>query len=198
MIIKHNKRFWYQWIYNPRRSNFYKLVTIGYKNNLDYYNVLSLIFDLFLMESPLHYIVPFRLSWSYTCWLPKPLLEYLSHQTPPLAFCELRWPRQHCSGVLHINVARKVAVVHLMRWWHLFLRYFWVPLFFICSWCTSPSTEFLGKSPRLLEYISELYLSYPKSYSSSDQLLIRILLTKPWVWIIHYHLLPLGLLMLSA
>ena len=80
-------------------------------------------------------------------------------------------------SLLHINVARKVAAMHSMRWQQLFLRYFWVPLFLICSWCTSLSLEFLGRSPWLLEYIFELYLSYPRRNSSSDHLPLL-----PYLW----------------
>ena len=52
--------------------------------------IFSLYFsDHLLMEGLLHYIAPFRPSWSYTCWSFEPLLEYLSHQTPSLVFCKL-------------------------------------------------------------------------------------------------------------
>ena len=44
------------------------------------------------MEGLLHYIIPFGLSWSYTCWSFEPLLKCLYHQTPSLAFYELWYP----------------------------------------------------------------------------------------------------------
>ena len=70
--------------------SFYKLITIRYKYNLDCYNAFSHeISDHFLMEGLLHYIAPFEPSWSYAYWSSEPLLEYMSHQTPYLAFCEL-------------------------------------------------------------------------------------------------------------
>ena len=37
----------------------YKSITVRYKYNFDCFNILSLFFDPFLMEGPLHYIVPF-------------------------------------------------------------------------------------------------------------------------------------------
>ena len=51
-------------------------------------NLIATVFcfyfsDPFLMEGFLHYIAPAGPSWSYTCWSFEPLLEYLSHQTPP-------------------------------------------------------------------------------------------------------------------
>ena len=52
-------------------------------------NVLSFFFPLFV-ESPSTYIAPFDSSSPYTCWSSELSLEYLSHQPPSLAFCELR------------------------------------------------------------------------------------------------------------
>ena len=46
-----------------------------------------------------HYIGPFLSSGPYTCRSSKPLPEHLSHQIPLSVLCELRQPRQHCSGV---------------------------------------------------------------------------------------------------
>ena len=101
-------------------------------------------------------------------------------------------------GLLNINAARKVAVVYSMWWQQLSLRYFWVPIILIRLWCTSLSLELPGRSPWLLEYIFELYLSCLKRYSSLDHPPICILLIKSRVWTIHYHSFFLGLLMLSA
>ena len=42
-------------------------------------------FDPPFMVGLFHYIVPFKQSWSSTCWSFKPLLECLSHRTPLLA-----------------------------------------------------------------------------------------------------------------
>ena len=64
-----------------------------------------------------HYIVFFKRSWPFTCWSAKPLLECLSHRTPPQALL--------CAGAVnivlfrsffHINVVRKLAIESLM-WW---------------------------------------------------------------------------------
>ena len=60
------------------------------------------------------------------------------------------------------------------------------------------SLELPGRSPWLLEYIFELYLSCTRRYCSSDHPPICILLIKSWVWTIHYHLFVHRLLMLSA
>ena len=49
-----------------------------------------------------HYIGPFLSFGPYTCRSSKPLLEHLSHQTPLSVLCELRQPRQYCSGVFSI------------------------------------------------------------------------------------------------
>ena len=52
--------------------------------------VFFLSFSLhFLMEGLSHYIALFGPSWSYTYRSSEPSLEYLSHKTPSLAFCEL-------------------------------------------------------------------------------------------------------------
>ena len=48
--------------------------------------------------------------------------------------------------LLHINVASKVAVMHLMRWCQPFLRYFQVFLIFPCPWSTFLSLNLLGRS----------------------------------------------------
>ena len=93
-------------------------------------------------------------------------------------------------GLLHINAARKVAAVHSMQWQQLSLRYFWVPLLLVCSWCTSLSLEFHGRSLWSLEYIFELYLLYLRRYSSSDNLPICILLIKAlfgFIFFITHH-----------
>ena len=59
-------------------------------------NVLSFFFfrpfflSHFFVESPSTYIAPPDSSSPYTYWSSEPSLEYLSHQSPSLAFCELR------------------------------------------------------------------------------------------------------------
>ena len=49
-------------------------------------------------------------------------------------------------GRFLINTARKLATKHSIRWWQLFLRYFWVPIFLVCLWRTSLSLEFPKRS----------------------------------------------------
>ena len=51
------------------------------------------------------------------------------------------------KGLLHINAAKRVVVVHLMRWKQFSLRYFLVPITLVRLWCTSLSLEFPGGSP---------------------------------------------------
>ena len=42
-------------------------------------------------------------------------------------FYERQWLKTLFKGLLHINATRKAAVVHLMRWWQLFLKIFLYP-----------------------------------------------------------------------
>ena len=64
-----------------------------------------------------YYIVPFKRSWSSTCWPSKSLLECLSHQTPLQApLCIGAANITLFKGFLHINAARKLAAELLMLW----------------------------------------------------------------------------------
>ena len=74
------------------------------------------------------------------------------------------------KGFLHINAARRVAVMHSMRWKQLSPRYFWISITLVCLWCTSLSLELLGRSPWLSWYIPELFLVYSRRCSSSNHL----------------------------
>ena len=67
----------------------YKSIETEYKYILDCYSLHSQVFLPFFRVNLSHYIAPFRSSSSYTCWSSKPSLEYLSHQTHFLVFCEL-------------------------------------------------------------------------------------------------------------
>ena len=74
------------------------------------------------------------------------------------------------KGFLHINEARRVAVMHSMRWKQLSPRYFWISITLVCLWCTSLSLELLGRSPWLSWYIPELFPDYSRRCSSSNHL----------------------------
>ena len=63
-------------------------------------------------------------------------------------------------GLLHINAARKVAAVHLMWWWQLFLRYFCVFFLFMC----------LGDVLQWFEYTSAPDFQCPRRSSSLEPL----------------------------
>ena len=64
-----------------------------------------------------HYIVIFKRSWPYICWSSQPLLECLSHRTPPQApLCARAANIAMFRGFFHSNVARKLGTEPLM-WW---------------------------------------------------------------------------------
>ena len=63
-------------------------------------------------------------SPSYSCSSSNPALKYVSYQASSLALYERQWLRPLFRGLLHINAARKVAAMHLMRWWQLFPKIF--------------------------------------------------------------------------
>ena len=46
----------------------YKSITVGTSTLLITTVFFLSLFDSFLLEGSLHYIVPFGSSWSYTCW----------------------------------------------------------------------------------------------------------------------------------
>ena len=83
--------------------------------------------DPFLMEGLSHYIEFSKSSPSYSCSPSNPALKYVSYQESFLTFCEQQWLRPLFRGLLHINAAKKVATVHLMRWWQLFPQIFLYP-----------------------------------------------------------------------
>ena len=98
---------------------------------LCYSNSLSLLIhyssDPSLMEGLSHYIEFFKPFTSYTCSSSNPALKYVSYQASSLVLCEQQWLKTLFRGLLHINVARKVAAVHLMRWWQFFPKIFLYP-----------------------------------------------------------------------
>ena len=83
--------------------------------------------DPFLMEGLSHYIEFSKSSPSYSCSPSNPALKYVSYQASSLVLCGRQWLRSLFRGLLHINAARKVATVHLMRWWQLFPQIFLYP-----------------------------------------------------------------------
>ena len=86
--------------------------------------LLHCFFDPLLMEGLSHYIEFSKSSPSYSCSSSNPALKYLSYQASSSALCERLWLRPLFRGLLHINAVRKVAAVHLMRWWQLFPKIF--------------------------------------------------------------------------
>ena len=102
------------------------------------YNVLSAL-SLSVFPSPslgglLHIIQTLSYHLGFTL---------VDHSNPYLSTCPIRHPYQFfvsCSdqgstfrGLLFINAARRVVVVHLMWWWQPLLRYFGFP-FFLRIW----------------------------------------------------------------
>ena len=83
--------------------------------------------DPLLMEGLSHYIEFSKSSPLYSCSPSNPALNYVSYQAPSLVLCERQWLRPLFRGLLHINAARKVAAVHLMRWWQFFPQIFLYP-----------------------------------------------------------------------
>ena len=96
-----------------------------------YSNFLSIFLSYFsdpsLMEGLSPYIEFSKPFPSYTCSSSNPALKYVSYQASFLALCERQWLRTLFKGLLHINAARKVAAVHLIRWWQLFPKIFLYP-----------------------------------------------------------------------
>ena len=101
-----------------------KLLFLKDSSTLCYSSSLSIFLPCFsdppLIEGLSHYIEFSRLSSSYSCLSSNPTLKYVSYQASSLALCERQWLRPLFRGLLHINAARKVVAVHLMRWWQLF------------------------------------------------------------------------------
>ena len=100
-------------------------------SSLCYNNSLSILFHYFsdpsLIEGLSHYIEFSKPSPSYSCSSSNPALKYVSYQASSLTLYERQWLRTLFRGLLHINAARKVVAVHLMRWWHFFPKIFLYP-----------------------------------------------------------------------
>ena len=98
---------------------------------LYYSNFLSIFLHYFsdfsLMESLSYYIKFHKPFPSYSCSLSNLPLKYVSYQASSLALCEWLWLKTLFRGLLHINVARKVATMHLIWWWQFFPKIFLYP-----------------------------------------------------------------------
>ena len=105
-----------------------KLLFLKNSSTLCYNTSLSIFLPCFsgppLMEGLSHYIEFSKPSPSYSCSSSNPTFKYVSYQASSLALCERQWLKPLFRGLLHINEARKVAAVHLMRWWQLFPKIF--------------------------------------------------------------------------
>ena len=108
-----------------------KLLFLEDSSSLCYSSSLSIFLHHFsdppLMEGLSHYIEFSKPSPSYSCSSSNPVLKYVSYQASFLTLCERQWLRTLFRGLLHINAARKVAAVYLMRWWQLFPKIFLHP-----------------------------------------------------------------------
>ena len=113
-----NQGCWYQWTFSPRRSDLYIMITLEYQNDLDCYN----IFSLSIFRSPSHggsltlyisfwviLILHLLIIW-VPIWVPVPSDTPFSLLWVVVAKAAL------FRGLLHINAARQVAAMHLMRW----------------------------------------------------------------------------------
>ena len=111
------RSFWYQWTFSPRRSQLYILITVEYRDNLDWYSVLSLFFQSLLHEESFTlyillwtiFTLHLLIIWALT-WVPVPsdtLSGFLWAVVAKVALFK---------DLLHINAAKKVVTVHLMRW----------------------------------------------------------------------------------
>ena len=108
-----------------------KLLFLKDSSTLCYSSSLSIFLYCFsdppLIEGLSHYIEFSKSFPSYSCSSSNSALKYVSYQASSLALCEQKWLRILFRGLLHINAARKVAVVHLMWWWQLFSKIFLYP-----------------------------------------------------------------------
>ena len=108
-------------MYVRENSLIIKLLFLKDSSTLYYNSSLSIFLhffsDPYLMEGLSHYIEFSKSSLSYSCLSSNPALKYVSYQASSLTLCERQWLRSLIRDFLHINATRKVAAVHLMRWW---------------------------------------------------------------------------------
>ena len=118
-------------MYIRRDSLIIKLLFLKDSSTLCYSSSFFIFLHRFpdppLMEGLSHYIEFSKSSPSYNCSSSNPALKYVSYQASSLTLCEQQWLRTLFRGLLHINAARKAAVVHLIRWWQLFPKIFLHP-----------------------------------------------------------------------
>ena len=136
-----------------------KLLFLEDGSSLCYSNSLSIFLHYFsdpsLMEGLSHYIEFSKLSPLHNCSSSNPVLKYVSYQAYSLALYEWQSLRILFRGLLHINAVRKVAAMHLMRWWQLFPKIFLYPyllrmclksiLIFGVSWKITQVTRMLAR-----------------------------------------------------
>ena len=133
-----------------------KLLFLKDSSTLCYSSSLSiLLYSVFpipslLMEGLSHYIDFSKSSPSSSCSSSNPALKYVSYQASSLALCEWQWLKPLFKSFLYINVARKVAAVHLMRWWQLFPQIFLYPYPLHTCLKFILIVESLGRSPKSL------------------------------------------------
>ena len=122
------------------------------------------------MDGLSHYIEFFKSSLSYICSSSNPALKYVSYQASSLPFL---WTvvveTALFKSLLHINAARKVTAIHLMRWYSSFsLRYFCILILSVRVWSLSSLLEPPGKLPKSPECLLDWYSSGPRRLPSSD------------------------------
>ena len=149
------------------------------------------------MKGLSHYIEFSKLSPSYSCSSSNPALKYVSYQVSSLALCERQWLRLMFRGLLHINAARKVAAVHLMRWWQFFPKIFLYPyplrtclksiLIVGVSWKIAQVTRMLARLIFVQSEEGNLLEPQPSTLSLCDYLF----------WGLPSHLLLLGRIPIS-
>ena len=169
--------------------------TLFYNNSLSTF--LSYFSDPPLMEGLSNYIEFSKPSPSYSYSSSNPALKYVSYQASSLALCERQWLRSLFGGLLHINAARKVAAVHLMRWWQLFSKIFlYLYLLHTClkfilivgvSWKITQVTRMLARLIFVWSEEGNLLRPQPSTLSLRDYLF----------WGLPSHLLLLGRIPIS-
>ena len=171
-------------MYGRGDSLIIKLLFLKDSSTLCYSSSLSIFFlcfsDPHLMEGLSHYIEFSKSFPSYSCSLSNSALKYVSYQASSLALCERQWLRPLFRGLLHINAARKVAAVHLMRWWQLFPKIFLYPyLLRMClksifivgvSWKITQATWMLARLIFVRSEEGNLLESQPSTLSLCDYL----------------------------
>ena len=137
-----------QWTSNPRRLNLCMMIALKYQNGSDCYIAFfspllwfpfneesSTLYSLFWIIFTFHLLI----IWTLT-WVLVPLVTFPSSLWVAVAKIAL------FRGLLHINAANRVAVVHLMRWCQHSLTYFRVFFLLPCPWSTFLSLNLLGRS----------------------------------------------------